>query len=626
MVANVRMGVPLSFGSTTGFPNPQAVLDALHVPIWIYDFDAHRIAWANRAAASFWEAPDPESLVARPLGELSPAVRTRLEGYRRRLRANETLDELWTLYPNGQPRTTRCRCTAFALGPDREGMLVEGTPTAADADLVRNVEAVRHASVGVSWVDADGRVLVRNPAGQRTFGEAGAAFADAFLEPGAGEALLAQTRAAGSCETEAWMRTVDGEAFHALHALRTKDPATGAEVLLVYQYDRTARHRLLEQQRRHDALIRSVTALVPNAAVGIFDADLRVLFAGGPKLEELIGPGARLEGRRLEEVLPRDADPEEYVSACRAALDGVETSREVLLGGRTYERFTLPVRDEHGATVACMGLVYDVTERKAEVDRVRTAHDALEQKARALHEASTLDALTGLYNRRGLLGLAEDWVATAARENTDLVFLFVDIDGMKAINDAFGHEQGDEALVACARLLRSTFREQDIIARLGGDEFVVVTNDVADPARLVERLLSALARHNAEPGPFTLAMSVGTSRYDPASPRTVHAILADADARMYEAKRGARAARRDHHLSVGRERPRAVYRRRMEESDFEGTLVLEQLAAIGLVEEFFDAVDADDVERAAWLMKKANIDSSTIAVVLEKIEASDGEH
>ena len=64
----------------------------------------------------------------------------------------------------------------------------------------------------------------------------------------------------------------------------------------------------------------------------------------------------------------------------------------------------------------------------------------------------------------------------------------------------------------------------------------------------------------------------------------------------------------------------------MDERDFEGTLVLEQLAEIGRVEDFFDAIDSDDVQRAASLMKKAKIDASTIAMVIKKMEDSDGEH
>ncbi len=64
----------------------------------------------------------------------------------------------------------------------------------------------------------------------------------------------------------------------------------------------------------------------------------------------------------------------------------------------------------------------------------------------------------------------------------------------------------------------------------------------------------------------------------------------------------------------------------MEPEDFEGTLVLEQLAEIGQVEEFFDAIDSDDVQRAVALMKRAKADASTIAIVVRKIEQSDGEH
>ena len=64
----------------------------------------------------------------------------------------------------------------------------------------------------------------------------------------------------------------------------------------------------------------------------------------------------------------------------------------------------------------------------------------------------------------------------------------------------------------------------------------------------------------------------------------------------------------------------------MDESDFEGTLVLEQLAAIGKVDDFFDAIDSDDTQRATTLMKQASVDASTIATVIKKMEASDGEH
>jgi hypothetical protein len=64
----------------------------------------------------------------------------------------------------------------------------------------------------------------------------------------------------------------------------------------------------------------------------------------------------------------------------------------------------------------------------------------------------------------------------------------------------------------------------------------------------------------------------------------------------------------------------------MDEEDFEGTLVLEQLAAIGRLDDFFEAIDSDDIELATSLMKKANVDAKTIAVVVRKLQESDGEH
>jgi hypothetical protein len=64
----------------------------------------------------------------------------------------------------------------------------------------------------------------------------------------------------------------------------------------------------------------------------------------------------------------------------------------------------------------------------------------------------------------------------------------------------------------------------------------------------------------------------------------------------------------------------------MDESDFEGTLVLEELAAIGRVDDFFEAIDSDDVGRAVALMTEANLDAATIATVVEKMEQADGEH
>ena len=104
-------------------------------------------------------------------------------------------------------------------------------------------------------------------------------------------------------------------------------------------------------------------------------------------------------------------------------------------------------------------VVRDITERKK-----------LEE---TLRNSSLKDDLTGLFNRRGLLKQAAPYFDFARRQKEKLLLLFIDLDGMKKINDEFGHNEGDNALINTATILNRSFRSSDIIARLGGDEFTV---------------------------------------------------------------------------------------------------------------------------------------------------------
>jgi diguanylate cyclase (GGDEF)-like protein/PAS domain S-box-containing protein len=185
-----------------------------------------------------------------------------------------------------------------------------------------------------------------------------------------------------------------------------------------------------------------------------------------------------------------------------------------------------PVRDEGGAVRGAVCVGRDVTEQ-------RRAREALRQ-------LSTRDELTGLYNRRGFLALAQERARLAARSGRPFALAFIDLNGMKQINDRLGHEEGDRALVDAAELLRKTLRETDLAARLGGDEFVALLAD-ADATRaghLVERLYANLARQNETSGrKFRLSVSTGVAVFDPSSPETLEQLLGRADARMYEFKR-----------------------------------------------------------------------------------------
>ena len=171
------------------------------------------------------------------------------------------------------------------------------------------------------------------------------------------------------------------------------------------------------------------------------------------------------------------------------------------------------------------------------------------QKARMvaqLRELALIDELTGLHNRRGLFVLAEKQLQIARRTGRTDVLLFIDLDGMKRINDELGHEAGDAALRRTAEVLRAAFRTSDIIARLGGDEFVVLCPDTALAA--VPTLLAGLERHvgDANAGaavPWKLSLSVGTAAVDPQSPLTLDEVIRSADAAMYQDKQRKGAGR-----------------------------------------------------------------------------------
>jgi len=157
-----------------------------------------------------------------------------------------------------------------------------------------------------------------------------------------------------------------------------------------------------------------------------------------------------------------------------------------------------------------------------------------------LRMVSTIDELTGLNNRRGFMTLAQQQVKMADRTGQPLLVVFADLDGLKQINDTWGHDEGDQALIDAADLVGLTFRESDIIGRLGGDEFVVLLSGCsrARADQLVQRLQSNLEVRNAQEGRrFRLAISVGVAEYDPARPCSVGDLLRRADAAMYVQKR-----------------------------------------------------------------------------------------
>jgi diguanylate cyclase (GGDEF)-like protein len=174
--------------------------------------------------------------------------------------------------------------------------------------------------------------------------------------------------------------------------------------------------------------------------------------------------------------------------------------------------------------------------------RVRERTRELEQANAAVQNLLLLDELTGLYNRRGFRFMAEQSHKDARRAGTDQIVSFIDADGLKQVNDEYGHHAGDELLRSLADVLRQTFREADVIARLGGDEFCVLGTAQSNGQAMVQRLASAIQKFNEQTAGrgFELKASCGMSSWSAQSGLTLDDVIRQADEAMYSAKRAAR--------------------------------------------------------------------------------------
>jgi diguanylate cyclase (GGDEF)-like protein/PAS domain S-box-containing protein len=296
---------------------------------------------------------------------------------------------------------------------------------------------------------------------------------------------------------------------------------------------REAAAELADSEERYRVLVENVSDLV---TIHLPDGTLSFV---SPSVEALLGC-TPAEARQLSPT--NLLHPEDFASARYAfekfqagdSASGVLTCRLRRRDGeyRWFEFKVTRVKDEDGRLRHYQAAGRDVTVR-------RQLEQRLAEQAEELRNLSLRDGLTGLYNRRGFLELAAQAVRVAERERHRLALLFVDLDGLKRINDELGHGSGDRAIDEAAELLRSTCRATDLVARLGGDEFVVLASNVEGESLdvLKGRLERAVAQANDAPGrEYCLSFSLGVATFDPLSPVPIEDLLVEADARMYEAK------------------------------------------------------------------------------------------
>lgn len=192
--------------------------------------------------------------------------------------------------------------------------------------------------------------------------------------------------------------------------------------------------------------------------------------------------------------------------------------------------------------------VQDVTSRNhdpdallEEIERLREKIDSLESKVEELDRLAHLDPLVPLANRRGMLRQLEALIARHERHGSPGAVLFVDLDGLKILNDSFGHMGGDAALVHVAEKLRQGTRANDCVSRLGGDEFCVLLDhsDEASALETAERLVDAIAGEDYifEGQAMPLSVAIGVTLIEKGD--TPQTVLARADQAMYRVKAAA---------------------------------------------------------------------------------------
>ncbi len=183
----------------------------------------------------------------------------------------------------------------------------------------------------------------------------------------------------------------------------------------------------------------------------------------------------------------------------------------------------------------------DISERKKMEERLRSL--------------SITDELTGLYNRRGFLTFADHHLKAAERRKEAVLLILIDLDGLKQINDAYGHNIGDQALIDAAQIIKQTFRSTDVTARISGDEFVVVTTDSDGNGleSIRKRMEESINGYNSRGiKPYQLSFSYGVAKFDPFAPSSIDRLLVKADELMYKNKNSKYVGANDNVLNINR--------------------------------------------------------------------------
>ncbi|MES2832110.1 MAG: sensor domain-containing diguanylate cyclase [Pseudomonadota bacterium] len=206
---------------------------------------------------------------------------------------------------------------------------------------------------------------------------------------------------------------------------------------------------------------------------------------------------------------------------------------------RFYAGYPLKLRQ--GINIGTLCLIDSKPREMDAEDRqlLQDLGEMIEQEIKSI-QLATLDPLTMISNRRGFSTLVDHSLKICRRKELPLSLLFLDLNKFKAINDIYGHHEGDAALVSFAQIMLDSFRDCDVIARLGGDEFVVLLLD-SDEDRIsvvLERFKAATANFNRDSNkPYNIEYSVGVTHFPHNTDKPIEKMIQAADAAMFEDKK-----------------------------------------------------------------------------------------
>ncbi|MGA2368490.1 MAG: MASE3 domain-containing protein [Dehalococcoidia bacterium] len=285
----------------------------------------------------------------------------------------------------------------------------------------------------------------------------------------------------------------------------------------------------ITERKEAEDLFRAIFSRSPIGMYIAQDGKFRLV---NPQFRNYLGfaENELIDREALSLVLPEDATRvrQEAVKALKSPKDSFQTyDYRVKTASGKLKWFMESVSSIHyDGRQATLGTIVDVSERKQNEDLFRSL--------------SLIDDLTGLYNRRGFLTLANQQLKLSYRMDKGVTLLFADIDKLKWINDNMGHLEGDAALINASKMLKETFRESDIVGRISGDEFAVFMAgaDQAYSEAIVNRLEKKLKEYNVrEKKPYELSLSFGIACSPSSEPCNLSDLLDTADKFMYENKR-----------------------------------------------------------------------------------------